>query len=145
MVEMKHLSPDEVVERGIIRFAGKDQIQQVGIDLTVKHDTEIPAGGFSNIEVAEQFDMQDCFGIINIRSSYSRIGLFCSSGIYDPGFNGIGGLTIYNFGDKRFLKAGMRIAQMLVFSGAYSSQYEGHYNSNKSIDSKLVEGDNGKR
>jgi len=136
MVELKHLSPREVLDRGIVKFVSPDQIQQVGIDLTLKNDVEIPAHGFANVEVEQAFDMNDCFGLINIRSSFSRIGLFCSSGVYDPGFNGTGGLTIYNFGDKRFLQAGMRIAQILIFSGAFNSKYNGYYNQNKSIKSK---------
>lgn len=137
MVEMKHLSPTEVIERKIVTVTSSDQLQQVGIDLTIPYNVEVPAKGFINIAVKEHFDMQDCFGIVNIRSSFSRIGLFCSAGIYDPGFSGIGGLTIYNFGDKRFLPAGTRIAQILVFAGTYSSKYDGEYNTKTTIESKL--------
>lgn len=137
-----HLSPYQVLKRGIIKFVKEDQIQQVGIDLTTRYNQKIESLSFANIEIQQSFDMQNCFGLIFIRSSYSRNGIFCSSGVYDCGFVGVGGLTVYNMNKNPILlMAKTRIAQMIVFEGACQKPYDGFYNNNQSINSKIEKGD----
>ncbi len=83
------VNPKEVIERAIISNVEnpEEQIQQVGIDLTIKRDIHINMGSWVNLEFTEKFNMQDTFGLIRIRSSLARKGLILQSGIFDPGFN----------------------------------------------------------
>jgi deoxycytidine triphosphate deaminase len=132
------IHPRIVIERRIIFNLQNEtkQIQQVGIDLTIKEDILLKPKEFKNVEVNEMFDMRDCFGLIVVRSSYSRIGVFVTSGVYDPGFKGVGGVSIYNLSDTNvIIQKGTRICQMVVFE-ANGETYNGHYNSNNSIKSK---------
>jgi deoxycytidine triphosphate deaminase len=133
------LDPRVVLKRGIIKVADEDaQLQQVGVDLTLSEDVTILPGRCVNTSVAELFDMQDTFGLITIRSSYSRRGVFLSSGVYDPGFKGVGGVTLYNLSTETItLLKGTRIAQMIVFFAKPAKEYDGHYNHNHNIKSKL--------
>lgn len=133
-----NVNPTDVVSSGVI---GDDiqpnQIQQVGIDLTIAYDTTIKSKSFVNVQFNESFDMENLFGLIVVRSSLSRKGIFCSSGVYDPGFNGVGGCSIYNLSDEDIsFTAGTRIAQMICFAGDASSFYNGHYNKVENIDSQ---------
>jgi deoxycytidine triphosphate deaminase len=134
------LNPEEVIRRKIIsRISNKElQVQQVGIDLTLSSDVSVRSRDFINIAFSEKFDMQDNFGLVFIRSSLSRNGIFISSGVYDSGFKGIGGVTIYNFSDKTLnLLKGCRIAQMIVFKADSFKLYAGHYNESESVESKM--------
>lgn len=134
------VNPNEVMRRGIISniFNQEEQVQQNGIDLTIGESVTVPSKGYVNIAVREKFDMQDCFGIIVIRSSLSRKGIFCSSGVFDSGFSGVGGLSLYNLSDQPIsLTPGSRIAQMIIFQGDAAKQYDGFYNHNKTIQSKM--------
>lgn len=136
------ISPDEVVERGIISnlVTPQDQIQPNGIDCTLKEDVTIPPKEFRNVELTEQFNMQDTFGLMIVRSSLSRKGIFVTSGVWDSHYEGPGGVSLYNFSNEhmRLLK-GFRIGQVLVFRADHIKnlrKYEGHYQNNKNIASK---------
>ena len=134
-----NINPEEVVKKEIIsNIENPDkQIQQVGIDLTIAEEVNLGPKEFVNVQVNECFNMVDCFGIINIRSSFSRKGIFSTSGIYDPGFNGTGGVSIYNLSGKQItIKKGTRIGQMVCFKANFANQYNGHYNQSNSIESK---------
>jgi len=132
------INPKEVIERGIIKNISNvnEQLQQVGIDLTLKHALKLEQGQFANVEVNEEFNMQDTFGLIIVRSSLSRKGIFMSSGCFDPGFAGVGGISLYAFGTAIELPAGFRVGQMIVFKGDPAKMYEGHYNKNQTITSQ---------
>jgi len=136
------LNPKEVIKRKIITNIQneEEQVQQVGIDLTIKEAVTIQPKGFVNIQFNEVFDMQDTFSITNVRSSFSRKGIFTTSGIYDPGFSGVGGVSIYNLGDKEVtIEKGTRVCQMIVFEADAAKQYNGHYNQSGEIKSKMEE------
>ena len=109
--------------------------------LVLRESIELCPHCFINVEVNENFDMQDTFGLIRIRSSLSRRGIFLSSGIYDPGFKGVGGVTLYNFSDDTInIAKYTRIGQMIVFQANSAKKYNGFYNQNKTIKSQY-EGD----
>jgi len=134
------LNPKEIIEKKILIPSKYTKIQQVGIDLTIKDKIIIPAKGFVNVLVNEKFDMQNTFGLIVIRSSLSRQGIFCTSGVYDPGFNGVGGVSIYNLSEKQVeLVKGFRIGQMICFEANPAKQYTGFYNKNQTHESKYKE------
>ncbi len=129
-----NLNPIKVIERKIITLrvnVADKQMQQVGIDLTIKGkgDFVITAGEFRHIECNEVCDMQEYMGLIYIRSSYSRMGIFSSSGVYDPGYKGSIGVTIYNMSSKPIIiKQNSRIAQFVVYIADASHLYDGYYN-----------------
>jgi len=136
------INPKEVVRRKIIsNFANEeDQVQQNGIDLTNKDFMKIKNGEWCNFEYTEQFDMQDTFGLIRIRSSLARKGFILQSGVFDSGFKGKGGCVLHNFtGKDQVFAAGFRVGQMIVFKGDAASMYDGHYQNSDSIESKYGE------
>jgi len=143
-----NLNPVEIIKKNIITGISiidqKDsecQLQQCGIDLRLKEAVKISKNSFANVELIEKFDMQEYFGMLIIRSSFSRLGIFLSAGLFDPGFKGIGGISLYNLGeDAIFIVEKTRICQMIVFKANYYRMYEGHYNKNDTIESRYKEG-----
>jgi deoxycytidine triphosphate deaminase len=116
-------------------------VQQNGIDLRIKHDIVILKGEFINVDFIETIH---CIGSVFAmpvctRSSFSRKGIFCTSGVWDTGYSGPGGCSIYNFsGEDLLLKAGTSVCQILFFEApSDASSYDGHYNHTTEIDSKL--------
>lgn len=138
-----NVNPLKVIELGILKSRDgspipEECIQQVGVDVRIATEVVLEPKGFVNTEIYEQFNMQNYFGKPTIRSSFSRKGVFISSGEYDPGFCGIGGISIYNFSENKVtIPALTRIAQMVVFPANSAKMYDGHYNKVQSIDSKL--------
>jgi len=116
------------------------QIQQVGIDVTLKltEPYELKPLSFVNLDINEGVDLPDnIYSTLNIRSSFSRKGIFQSSGIYDPGFHGTCGLSLYNLSNKPIIfEPNQRIAQMVFFDADAASVYDGHYNHTDSSESQ---------
>jgi deoxycytidine triphosphate deaminase len=136
---MTQINPKEVLKENIIYnvLNEKVQLQQVGIDLTIKNEVRLKHGTSCNVEFNEKFNMKNCFGVFYVRSSFSRKGVFVTSGVYDPGFNGTGGCTIYNMsGEDVIVDKNTRVGQMIVFKANKASDYNGYYN-NGGIDSKF--------
>lgn len=132
------INPDKILENGNLIPAAGTKRQQCGIDVTVKETCEITAHGFLNIEIAEKISVpENAAAMLCVRSSLSRKGIFISSGLYDPGFSGTSGCTIYNMGDApvKFDKDD-RIAQMIFFECDPASQYAGKYQGGTSKESQ---------
>jgi len=133
-----NINPKKVVEREIIIPTKNTSVQQVGVDLTLKNTVVIKHGKFKNVEIAETFNMQKYFGLLIIRSSFSRQGIFMSSGVFDCGFKGMAGVSLYNLsGHTVKIDAGTRFCQLIVFKANYAKLYKGHYNISDNISSKL--------
>lgn len=140
---MSQINPKVIIEKGIFKPSEFSKVQQVGIDVTLKLPEgkdvlRMFPGNAYNIEINESVDLpDDVYSTINIRSSYSRKGVFQSSGIYDPGFHGTCGMTLYNLSENPIeIKANERIAQMLFFEADAASTYDGHYNHTNSKESQ---------
>jgi deoxycytidine triphosphate deaminase len=155
-----NINPVHVVERGVLLvpeggipivtdFADKEcQIQSNGVDLRLKDGVCLMARACKNVELYEHFCMINCFGAIWIRSSFSRRGVFCSSGLFDVSFGvgvpggSIGGITLYNMSEDTVVIPSMtRICQMVFFSALpehVGKPYDGYYNKNQTIHSQLV-------
>lgn len=140
---MSQINPNKMVEQGVFLMSPYSKVQQVGIDVSLK----LPEGQetlrlfpqhCANIEINEGVNLPaNVYSVLNIRSSFSRKGVFQSSGIYDPGFHGTCGLTLYNLSEEPIeIKANERIAQMLFFDADSASVYDGHYNHNEGIASQ---------
>lgn len=132
------INPKKILENGNIIPAAGTKCQQCGVDVTLKHYTRIEPHSFENIEIAEQVSVPaNAAAMLFVRSSLSRKGIFISSGVYDPGFSGASGCTIYNMGnDAVEFDAGDRIAQMVFFECDPASQYDGKYQGSTSGESK---------
>lgn len=123
------INPKEVVEKGIVKMSEFAQIQQVGIDLTVSEPVFLNKGDSINILLNETIKLPaDMYATFHQRSSYSRKGIFMTTGIYDPGYEGSLGCTIYNMGNVEILiPANERVGQLMVFKADAASSYNGQY------------------
>lgn len=70
-------------------------------------------------------------GWLITRSSLNRNGVFIMSGLYDSGFHGYIGGTLYNLGGRIKLKRGTRIGQLMMAQAEMLNKYEGQYNHKK--------------
>ena len=140
-----NINPKEVIAKGIISGIDESlkegdkeyQIQQVGIDLRIAEDLVLESMTGKNIQLMEKFNMQEYVGYLWVRSSLSRRLCFASFGIFDPFFNGIGGISLYNFGKEPIIfTKGFRVCQMVVYPANYASKYNGFYNQNQTIQSQ---------
>jgi len=62
------------------------------------------------------------------RSTFTRNGVFITSGLYDSGFKGHVGCTIYTIGGQVAIEKGTRIGQIAFFSAENASLYQGGWN-----------------
>lgn len=119
----------------------EEQIQQNGIDLRVAWNVVLQHGECKNVDFIETIHCWDnCFALpVATRSSFSRKGIFCTSGLWDTGYNGPGGCTIYNLsGNEVFINYGTRICQIVFISAPKNTtKYNGYYNQTTNINSKL--------
>lgn len=123
------INPKEIADKKIVKLSEFSQIQQVGIDLTVSEDVFLNKGESKNILLNETIELPgDMYATFHQRSSYSRKGVFVTTGIYDPGYQGSLGCTVYNMGDKEILiPKNERIGQVMVFKADAASSYNGQY------------------
>ena len=132
------INPKKILENGHIIPAEGTKCQQCGVDVTLKNNIIVEPHGFLNIEIAEKISVPaNAAAMLYVRSSLSRKGIFISSGVYDPGFSGASGCTIYNMGNETLvMEAGDRIAQMVFFECDPASQYDGKYQGSTETGSK---------
>lgn len=145
---MSQINPNKAIQNGWFKPTEFSKVQQIGIDVSLKTGSLIEKGvlklfpGCSyNVEINEGVDLpSNVYAELAIRSSWSRKGIFQSSGIYDPGFHGTCGLTLYNLSDKSIeIPVNERIAQMIFFEADSASTYDGHYNHTDSTESQYKE------
>lgn len=126
---MSQINPNIIIEKGIIEMSDTAEVQQVGIDLSLSENIMIPHGRSLNVSFKEKINLpQNIFSTFNIRSSFSRKGIFATTGIYDPGYVGSLGCTLYNIsGSPIQLEEGERVGQMLFFIADAASSYSGQW------------------
>lgn len=66
--------------------------------------------------------------VLFTRSTFARNGVFIVSGLYDSGYKGHVGFTIYTVGGPVTIEKGTRIGQIAFISAAAAKQYAGGYN-----------------
>ena len=145
---MSQINPNKAIQNGWFKPTEFSKVQQIGIDVSLKTGSLIeksvlkllPSCSY-NVEINEGVDLpSNVYAELAIRSSWSRKGIFQSSGIYDPGFHGTCGLTLYNLSDKPIeIPVNERIAQMIFFEADSASTYDGHYNHTDSTESQYKE------
>jgi deoxycytidine triphosphate deaminase len=81
--------------------------------------------GMSNmyVEVPE-----NVVAILYTRSSFTRNGVFLTSGIYDSGFKGAVGFTIFTVGGPIEIGEGVRIGQIAFVEASSAKMYAGGWN-----------------
>lgn len=130
------INPKVAIEKGYFipgqNFKPDDQIQQIGIDVTLKLDKTVRLfpKSYLNLDINEGVNLpNNVYADMKQRSSFSRKGVFTTNGFYDPGFHGVCGLSIYNLSDDVIeLEPNVRVAQMVFFEADAASSYDGHYN-----------------
>ena len=70
---------------------------------------------------------EDEAGLIIVRSSYNRSGLFLSSGVFDSGYNGKVIFVLHNEVGPAEIQKGSRIGQYLSWKAESLKQYNGSY------------------
>lgn len=123
------INPKEIAERGIVKMSEYAQIQQVGIDLSLSEDVDLQSGQSVNILLNETIALpDDIYADFKQRSSYSRKGIFVTTGIYDPGYEGSLGCSIYNMsGTPVHIDKNERIGQLLCYKADAASSYDGQW------------------
>lgn len=123
------INPKEIAERGIVTLSEFSEIQQVGIDLSIKETITLMPGWSKNVDFNETIKLPiDVYSDFRVRSSFSRKGVFVTTGVYDPGYEGSIGCTIYNMGHEEItIEAGTRVGQMLFFKADAASAYNGQW------------------
>lgn len=123
------INPKEMIDRGVVSYGNHTEVQQVGIDLSTISSFTIKHGECMNIIFSERINLpEDIFALFNVRSSFSRKGIFTSAGVYDPGYEGSIGCTIYNMsGSDQYIEKGTRIGQILCFKADAASSYNGQW------------------
>lgn len=123
------LNPQTIIDNKILIPCKFTKIQQVGIDLTLSEGIYIPHGHCKNILLNEEVHLpNNIFSTFTHRSSYNRRGVLITGSIYDPGYEGKVGCTIYNLsGNELFIEKDERIGQMLFFKADSASEYKGQY------------------
>lgn len=124
------INPRTIIEKGIlIPYKNYTEVQQVGIDLTTSTLVMIPHGESLNILLNEKVKLpKDVFATFTHRSSFNRKGVLITGSIYDPGYEGQVGCTIYNLSGKQLvIPQDERIGQMVFFNANPASEYRGQY------------------
>jgi len=105
------------------------EVQQVGIDLSINRTIKLAQGQSMNVDFEETIHLpNDIYSTFHIRSSFSRKGVFATTGIYDPGYVGSLGCTLYNLGTSPIvIEKGTRVGQMLFFKADAASSYNGQW------------------
>lgn len=65
------------------------------------------------------------------RSTFTRNGVFITSGLYDSGYNGHIGFTIYTIGGSIQIEPGVRIGQIAFVASEHAGLYTGGWNHNE--------------
>lgn len=126
---MSQINPNKIVETGVLKMSPYSKIQQVGIDLSVSKAIFIPKGESLNVLLNEIVKLpSNIYAMLYGRSSFNRKGILIRGSVYDPGYEGQVGCTIYNMSPSNlFLEKDERICQMMFFSADAASSYEGQY------------------
>ena len=126
---MSQINPEFILNKNILIPCEFTKIQQIGIDLTISQEIEINNGASFNVLLNETVKLsKDIYAILIQRSSYNRKGILITGSIYDPGYWGVIGCTIYNLSGKVLhIDKNERICQMVFFNAQAASEYSGQY------------------
>lgn len=123
------INPQKIIEQKIVTPSEFSKVQQNGIDLTVSEDVFLNKGESKNILLNEKISLPaNMCAELKVRSTYSRKGLFLSSGLWDSGFVGNLGCTLYNMSnDSILIPKNERICQVVCYEAESASLYSGQW------------------
>lgn len=123
------INPRKLIDEGVITPSEFTKIQQNGVDLSLKEELILEPQKCKNVFLNESIKIpEDLCGELKIRSTYSRKGVFLSSGFWDSGFEGSLGCTLYNLSDQTIvIPAGERVCQFICYEAVAASKYSGQY------------------
>jgi len=126
---MSQINPKWIVERGILIVGEHSKIQQVGIDLTIRKTVHLADLEAKSVNMNEAVKLpNDIFALFIHRSSFNRKGVLITGSVYDPGYQGIVGCTVYNMSGANIkIHQNERIGQMVFFKADAASVYNGKY------------------
>ena len=126
---MSVVNPKYIFDKKHIKDALEENIQQNGIDIRVEKGFTLQPKSFKNILCIESIFVPDnMMAIFHVRSSYSRKGVFLTSGVWDSGFQGRLGCSMYNMaGTSITIPDGERIGQVYFIYADSASLYNGQY------------------
>lgn len=126
---MCQINPNQIVKEKVLILSPFSLISQIGIDCSVRNDILLKSKRFVNILLNESVKLpKEYFMTFNQRSSFSRQGVFTTTGIYDSGFEGAIGCSIYNMSDKDILiLKNERIGQAIFWKADSASLYNGQF------------------
>ena len=123
------INPQVIIDNKILIPCKYTKVQQVGIDLTVSEDVKLEHKSSLNVLLNEVVKLpKDIYAQFYHRSSFNRKGVLIIGSIYDPGYNGVVGCTIYNLsGNVLKIKKNERIGQMVFYKADAAFEYNGQY------------------
>lgn len=126
---MSQINPQKIVNESVLIPCEFTKIQQNGIDCSVREEIKIPSKRFINILLNEEVKIPaEYFMTLHHRSSYSRQGVFITAGVYDSGFEGAVGCSIYNLSDQEItIPKNERILQAVFWQADPASLYSGQW------------------
>ncbi len=134
------LSDNEIIialKEGELRVRPGPQINPAGVDLRIDRDLTLRPHQQTLVASIERVQLSNnLLGILHVRSSLAREGLFASLALVDPGFRGQLTVSLYNAGARRVnLKRGERFIQLSLIrlSGPASEGYDGKYQDSSGV------------
>ncbi len=126
---MSQINPQLIIDKEYILSCEFTKVQQVGIDLTLSEEVKLKHGESKNVLLNEKIRLPiHIFSTFTHRSTYNRQGILITGSIYDPGYSGQVGCTIYNLsGGDLEIDINERIGQMVFFEADAASEYDGQY------------------
>jgi len=115
----------------------EESLQPASYDL--RADQEYTIQGLTLVSTMETVELpEDMAGIVRMRSTFGREGVFLSGGYIDPGYKGDITLCLMNAEVPVEIKEGEGVSQIIFFSVSGSTKgYSGKYqNSKGSVESK---------
>ena len=113
------------------------RLNPAGVDLTIDRDLALEPHEHSLVASLEKVELStNLLGILHVRSSLAREGLFASLALVDPGFRGQLTVSLYNAGDSRVnLKLGERFIQLslLRLNKPATQGYSGRYQDSRGV------------
>lgn len=126
---MGQINPRKIIKRWILTPCEHTRVQQVGIDLTINRTVHMDSLQSKKVNMNEIVKLpKNVFALFIHRSSYNRKGILITGSVYDPGYQGVAGCTVYNLsGDRITIPQNSRIGQMIFFKAKSASIYKGKY------------------
>ena len=128
----------DAIRQGEVKIAPRiSKLNPAGVDLRIDRDITLASHTQSLVASLERVELSNnLLGILHLRSSLAREGLFASLALVDPGFRGQLTVSLYNAGDSPvLLKHGERFIQLSLFrlSKPATRNYTGRYQDSQGV------------